>query len=238
MKIKLTKTTLNNPRSFCVLTNNFCLIGKDVNGNFYNNLKENLPFDFPIIPMTVGGVNTIGNFIVANSNIIFLSSYCTDQEFLHLRNSLPDQIEIYRFENVANTIGNYLIMSDKKILITSNEMAFSKGYVDEISKSLTGKTLTIQRYKLNDEDDCVGSFVKTSNFLSFIYAKGSEGNINELSNKMNTWSSAISINKGDLFLGQGMIMNDFIIFVGNWTTEFEIAKVKEIIQSFETNNFN
>jgi translation initiation factor 6 len=108
---------------FCKLTNAYCLVGIGSSENFYR-CDENLEilqhftlYSFveaeladviPVIHSTISGTRIVGRVTVGNRHGLLVPNATTDQELQHIRNSLPDSVQIRRIDERLSALGNVI----------------------------------------------------------------------------------------------------------------------------------
>ncbi|EOB12769.1 eukaryotic translation initiation factor 6, partial [Nosema bombycis CQ1] len=93
--------------AYMSFANTYCLVGRSTSGNTLKFLLENV--DMPIIETTINGISMVGSQVRGNKNGLILSSAPTDQELMHIRNSLPDHIMVKRIDERLNALGNVVL---------------------------------------------------------------------------------------------------------------------------------
>ena len=59
----------------------------------------------PVVKTTIAGTRLVGRMCVGNKNGLLLPSSTTDQELLHIRNSLPEEVVVQRIEERLSALG-------------------------------------------------------------------------------------------------------------------------------------
>ena len=59
----------------------------------------------PVVKTTIAGTRLVGRMCVGNKNGLLLPSSTTDQELLHIRNSLPEEVAVQRIEERLSALG-------------------------------------------------------------------------------------------------------------------------------------
>ena len=77
---------------FARLTNGYCLVGIGGSENFYSVFESELADHVPVIHASIAGCRILGRLCVGNSKGLLLPNTTTDQEMMHIRNSLPDKV--------------------------------------------------------------------------------------------------------------------------------------------------
>ena len=83
---------------FAKLTNSYCLTALGGSHNFYSVFEAELANHIPVVQTSIAGTRILGRVAVGNKNGLIVPSTTTDQELLHLRNSLPEGVLIQRVE--------------------------------------------------------------------------------------------------------------------------------------------
>lgn len=99
------------------MTNAYCLVGTGRSANFYSVFEAELSDHIPVIYTTIAGCRIIGSMCVGNKNGLLVPSITTDQELLHLRNSLPDNVVVQRVEERLSALGNCIACNDHVALV-------------------------------------------------------------------------------------------------------------------------
>ena len=73
---------------FARLTNAYCIVGVGGSENFYSVFESELSDHIPVIHASVAGNRIVGRMCVGNSKGLLLPNTTTDQEMLHIRNSV------------------------------------------------------------------------------------------------------------------------------------------------------
>ena len=102
---------------FAKLTNSYCLTGLGGSQNFYSIFEAELADHIPVVQTSLAGTRIIGRVCVGNKNGLIVPSGTTDQELLHLRNSLPEGVLIQRVEERLSALGNCIACNDHVALI-------------------------------------------------------------------------------------------------------------------------
>lgn len=101
---------------FAKLTNAYCLVASGASETmkvFENELADHIP----VVYTSIAGVRIIGRLSVGNKNGLLLPNTTTDQELLHIRNSLPDSVVVQRVEERLSALGNCIVCNDYVALI-------------------------------------------------------------------------------------------------------------------------
>ncbi|KAH8868203.1 Eukaryotic translation initiation factor 6 [Schistosoma japonicum] len=102
---------------FSKLTNKYCLVSVGGSENFYSVFEAELSENIPVVHTTIAGIRTVGRLTVGNSHGLLVPHTTTDQELLHLTNSLPDNIRVMRIEERLSALGNTMACNDYVALV-------------------------------------------------------------------------------------------------------------------------
>lgn len=86
---------------FANLTNAYCLTAISGSQNFFSIFEAELAEHIPVIQTSIAGTRIVGRVTVGNKNGLIVPSTTTDQELLHLRNSLPEGAQPRREEHAT-----------------------------------------------------------------------------------------------------------------------------------------
>jgi len=116
MAVRLQYENSNDIGVFANLTNSYCITALGGSENFYSVFQSELASDIPVVKTSIAGTRLVGRMSVGwclcltvtsrlpnisspgNKNGLLLPNSVTDQELLHMRNSLPDDLIIQRVD--------------------------------------------------------------------------------------------------------------------------------------------
>ncbi|XP_060192799.1 eukaryotic translation initiation factor 6-2-like isoform X2 [Lycium barbarum] len=101
------------------LTNAYCLVGIGGSEKFYSTFEDELGVirGFPVIKTSINGSWSVGRLCAGNKNGLLLPYTTTPQELQHLRNSLPDSVEVQCIDEAHSALGNCIACNDHVALI-------------------------------------------------------------------------------------------------------------------------
>ena len=102
---------------FSKLTNSYCLVAVGGSENFYSAFEAELGDLIPIVRTTIAGTRIVGRMTAGNRRGLLVPVQTTDQELMHLRNSLPDSVRIQRVEERLSALGNVICCNDYVALV-------------------------------------------------------------------------------------------------------------------------
>lgn len=198
--------------AYAKLTNTYILIGKSVNRHFYSTFQENM--DIPICETLINTIPTVGSLCTANKNGLLLPYTTTDSEMQHIRNSLPENVKIRRVEERLNALGNVILANDR--------MALLHPEINKETEDIIADVLKVEVIRMSlGEESLVGTFGCLNNIGLLVHPGVKHEEIEELSNILEVQVVAGTINKGQPSVGGGIIVNDWIGYVGYRSTVHE-----------------
>jgi len=210
---------------FSKLTNTYCLLahgGSDHFKVFENELADHVP----VVYTTIAGTRVVGRLTVGNKNGLLLPNTTTDQELLHIRNSLPDSVVVQRVEERLSALGNCIVCNDYVALIHPD--------LDKETEEIVADTLGVEVFRQTIASNAlVGSYCAISNQGGLVHPKTSVEDQDELSSLLQVPLVAGTVNRGSDVIGAGLVVNDWTAFCGLDTTATEISVIESI---FKLNN--
>ncbi|TIA93514.1 hypothetical protein E3P81_00890 [Wallemia ichthyophaga] len=202
---------------FSKLTNSYCLTALG-STNFYSSFEAELGDVIPVVHTSIAGTRIIGN-----KNGLLVPSTTTDQELQHLRNSLPDSVQIQRVEERLSALGNVIACNDYVALVHPD--------IDSETEEIIADVLKVEVFRQTvAENVLVGSYCSLSNQGGLVHPKTSIQDQDELSSLLQVPLAAGTINRGSDVLGAGLVVNDWIAFTGQDTTSTEISVIEAIFK--------
>ncbi|XP_074644687.1 eukaryotic translation initiation factor 6-like [Tubulanus polymorphus] len=209
---------------FSKLTNAYCLVGIGGSANFYSTFESELEASkIPVVHTAIGGCRIIGRLCVGNRNGLLVPSSTTDQELQHLRNSLPDAVEIRRVEERLSALGNVISCNDY--------VALAHIDLDSATEEILADVLKVEVFKQTIATNVlVGSYCAFSNQGGLVHPKATIEEQDELSSLLQVPLVAGTINRGSEVIGGGMVVNDWVAFCGSGTTSTELSVIESIFK--------
>jgi len=207
---------------FARLTNAYCLLaygGSEKFKLFENELSEHVP----IVYCSLAGTRVVGRLAVGNKNGLLLPNTTTDQELLHIRNSLPDSVKVVRIEEKLSALGNCIVCNDYVSLIHPE--------IDKETEEIVSDVLGVEVFRTTIASNVlVGSYCVISNRGGLVHPKTSVEDLDELSSLLQVPLVVGTVNRGSDVIGAGLVANDWVAFCGLDTTATEISVIESIFK--------
>lgn len=211
---------------FSKLTNAYCLVAVGGSENFYSVFESELADHIPVIHTTIAGCRIIGRMTAGNKNGLLVPSTTTDQELMHLRNSLPDSVKIQRVEEKLSALGNCIACNDHVALVHPD--------IDRDTEEIIADVLGVEVFRQSiAKNVLVGSYCAISNQGALVHPKTSLEEQKELSALLQVPVTAGTVNRGSEVIGAGLVVNDWTAFCGLDTTSTELAVIESIFNLHE-----
>jgi len=208
---------------FACLTNSYCIVALGGSENFYSVFENELADVIPVIHANIAGTRVIGRMLVGNKRGLLCPSSTTDQELQHLRNSLPDTVEIQRVEERLSALGNVIACNDYVALVHPD--------LEKETEEIIRDVLGVEVYRQTvAENVLVGSYCVFTNQGGLVHPHTSVEEIDELSSLVQVPLTIGTVNRGSEMIGAGLVANDWSAFCGIDTTSPELAVVEAIFK--------
>lgn len=208
---------------FSKLTNAYCLVAIGGSEVFYSIFEGELAETIPVIHTSLAGCRIIGRMCVGNRHGLLVPSTTTDQELQHIRNSLPDSVQIRRVEERLSALGNVIACNDYVALIHPD--------LDKETEEILADTLKVEVFRQTVADNLlVGSYSTLSNQGGLVHPKTSVEDQDELSSLLQVPLVAGTVNRGSEVIAAGMVVNDWAAFCGLATTSTELSVIESVFK--------
>jgi translation initiation factor 6 len=165
----------------------------------------------------------VGRVVVGNKNGLLLPSSATDQELLHIRNSLPDSVKVQRVEERLSALGNCIVTNDHVALIHTD--------LDRETEDIISDVLGVDVFRQTIAGNAlVGSYCRYTNQGGLVHPKTSVDDLEELSSLLQIPLVAGTVNRGSDVVGAGLVANDWAAFCGLDTTSTELSVIESIFK--------
>eukprot|EP01119_Soliformovum_irregulare_P021835 TRINITY_DN7343_c0_g1_i1.p1 TRINITY_DN7343_c0_g1~~TRINITY_DN7343_c0_g1_i1.p1 ORF type:complete len:238 (-),score=53.96 TRINITY_DN7343_c0_g1_i1:99-812(-) len=207
---------------FAKLTNRYCLLAPS-SGNTFESMIQSELSGIPVIVTTIAGARPIGRLTAGNSKGLLLPNTTTDQELLHIRNSLPESIKVQRIEERLSALGNVIACNDEVALIHPD--------LDAETEQIIADTLGVETFRQTIGGHAlVGSYCVITNRGGIVAPSASVTELDELANLLQVPLVSGTINRGSNVIGAGVFANDWKAFCGTSTTATEIMVTESIFK--------
>jgi len=207
---------------FSRLTNKYCLVAYGGADNF-RVFESELQGHIPVVRASVAGCRVIGRLTVGNKNGLLLPNTTTDQELMHIRNSLPDEVVVQRVEDRLSALGNVISCNDYVALVHPD--------LDRETEEIVADVLGVEVFRQTIASNVlVGSYSVITNHGALVHPKTSIEDQDELSSLLQVPLVAGTVNRGSDVIGAGLVANDWTAFCGFDTTSTEISVIEKIFK--------
>lgn len=208
---------------FAKLTNSYCLVSIGGSENFYSVFEAELGDTIPVVHSSIAGCRIVGRLCVGNKNGLLIPNTADDTELQHIRNSLPDRVEVHRVEERLSALGNVIACNDYVALVHPD--------LDKETEEILADTLGVEVFKQTVASNVlVGSYSVLSNRGGLVHPKTSIQDQDELSSLLQVPLVAGTINRGSDVIAAGMVVNDWISFCGMDTTSTELSVIESVFK--------
>ncbi len=208
---------------FATMTNSYAITAYGASHNFYSTFEAELADHIPVVQTSVAGTRIVGRLTVGNKNGLIVPSNTTDQELLHLRNSLPEGVLIQRVEERLSALGNVVACNDHVALIHTE--------LDRETEEIIADVLGVEPFRQTIAGNAlVGSYCTMNNHGCLVHPKTSVEDQDELASLLQLKVVAGTVNRGSDVLGAGMVLNDWCAFTGLDTTATELQVIENIFK--------
>ncbi|KAH7698700.1 Eukaryotic translation initiation factor 6 [Aphelenchoides avenae] len=213
----------NDVGVFTKLTNTYCLVGIGSAQNYYSIIEGEMPEGFPVVHCSIAGVRIIGRTTAGNRHGLLVPNATTDQELQHIRNSLPDSVQIRRIDERLSALGNVISCNDHVAIVHAD--------ISKETEEALIDVLKVEVFRLNlGPHALVGSYAALSSNGALVAAKTPPETQRELSSLIQVPVVAGTVNRGSELIGAGLCVNDWIACTGLDTTSAELSVVESIFK--------
>jgi len=201
------------------LTNKYIIVGKAHKSNVIDFFREH--FTCPVVETTINTIKTVGVLCAGNSKGLILPDTCTDQEMMHIRNSLPPEIKVVRITERLNCLGNVILCNDYACIVSPE--------IEDENIKIIEETLGVPVYKhLIGKESLVGTFAVLNNQGMLTGPHVTADEQRELSELLGVRVIAGTINCGGGAIGGGIVANDWAHISGSNCTNVEIRVAESV----------
>jgi len=207
---------------FTKLTNSYCLVA-DTNKQFVKIFENELGGHIPVIATPIASSRTVGRLTCGNSKGLLVPNTTTDQELQHIRNSLPNSVQVKRIEERLSALGNVIVCNDYVALVHPD--------IDKETEELVADTLGVEVFRQTISGNAlVGSYCVLTNQGALVHPSTTIEDQNELASLFQVPVVAGTVNRGSSVIGGGIVVNDWKAFCGLDTTATELLQIEAIFK--------
>ncbi|KAL6776064.1 EIF6 [Auxenochlorella protothecoides x Auxenochlorella symbiontica] len=213
----------NDVGVFARLTNAYCLVALGAAENFYSVFEAELADHIPVIKTSLAGTRLVGRMSVGNKNGLLLPNTTTDQELMHIRNSLPDEVVVQRIDERLSALGNVIACNDYVGLIHPD--------IDRETEEIVADVLGLEVFRQTVAGNTlVGSYAAFTNQGGVVAPGTTVEDLDELSSLLQVPLVAGTVNRGSDVVGAGLVCNDWSAFCGLDTTTTELSVIESVLK--------
>eukprot|EP00771_Trimastix_marina_P003188 gnl/Trimastix_PCT/440.p1 GENE.gnl/Trimastix_PCT/440~~gnl/Trimastix_PCT/440.p1 ORF type:complete len:244 (+),score=58.27 gnl/Trimastix_PCT/440:41-772(+) len=204
---------------YCKLTNAYCLTA--VSPHFFSIFESELADHIPCVQTSIAGTRIVGRLCVGNKNGLILPHTTTDQELLHIRNCLPDNVVVQKVEERLCALGNCISTNDHVALIHPD--------IDKETEEIISDVLGVEVFRQTiASQPLVGSYSVFTNQGGMVHPMTTIEELDELSSLLQVPLVAGTVNRGSDVIAAGLAANDWAAFCGLDTTATELSVLERI----------
>jgi len=205
------------------LTNSYALTCVGNSENFYGVFEAELAGHIPVVHASIMGSRFVGRVTAGNRRGLLVPSSTADQELLHLRNALPDEVVVQRVDERLSALGNCIACNDHVALVHTD--------LDRETEEIVADVLGVEVFRQTICGNAlVGSYCVFTNQGGLVHPRTSVDDLEELASLLQIPLIAGTVNRGSDVLGAGIVANDWAAFVGYDTTSTEINVIESIFK--------
>ncbi|KAH0571594.1 Eukaryotic translation initiation factor 6 [Spironucleus salmonicida] len=207
---------------FAIMTNNYCISAPSPAAHYFSLLESTLaPHGVAAFRSTIANSKLLGRLCAGNSKGLLLPSGVTDSEFLNIRNALPDDVVVQKLDERLSALGNIIACNDNFCLIHPD----AERETEEVVADALG--VEVVRHAVGGVG-LVGSLMKVTNKGCLVGSNVSREEQEELASLLGVPVCSGTVNKGGQLVSGGILVNDFVGFVGRDCSNTEIGVVQAI----------
>jgi len=203
---------------YCVATDKFVLVGKNISKSKLEKLKD--IFSVPVIQISIYNTNLIGIFVSANSKTILVPEVISKEELKDLKEKVTNLAEVKIIKTDLNALGNNILTNDKIAILNKD---FLVNEVKEIKKALGVRA----KHGLQCNELLPGTAGILTNKGGIFSSELTESEIAKLEKSFGFEIGLGTISMGGRMLGSGVVANSFGFIASKLSSGYEIARVDE-----------
>ncbi|KAH3758421.1 translation initiation factor 6 [Pelomyxa schiedti] len=207
---------------FSKLTNAYCLVAHGGSAHF-KVFESELGEHVPVITTSIAGVRVVGRLTAGNRKGLLVPNTTTDQELLHIKNSMPEAVVVQRVEERLSALGNVIATNDYVALVHPD--------IDKETEEIVADVLGVEVFRQTVASNVlVGTYCAVSNQGALVHPATTSEEQDELASLLQVPVVAGTVNRGSDVIGAGLVVNDWIAFCGMDTTATEISVIESIFK--------
>ena len=202
----------------------------------------------PVVKTTIAGTRLVGRMTVGNRNGLLVPNSTTDQELLHLRNSLPDEVVVQRIDERLSALGawaggrrwrgtsaawlTFLLLPGAGNCIACNDyVALVHPDIDQETEEIIADVLGVEVFRQTVAGQIlVGTYCKFTNQGGLVHPSTPVEDLDELSSLLQVPLVAGTVNRGSDVISAGLVANDWAAFCGLDTTATELQVIESVFK--------
>jgi len=202
---------------FCSVSDKIALIPHDSSTKFENLVKD--VFEVDPIKVALGESNLLGTISKIYKKKVIVSTITTDREIDHL---LEQGLKVLKL-NSYHAVGNLMA-------INKNALLLGKSILD-VDKKAISKFFDIPYESFNVcNTDLVGSVSAVTDKAFAVGSSVSEKEFEKMQELFKVEGNVATVNYGDAFIANGLLVNTKGLMVGEGTTGYELMRLDEIFR--------
>ncbi|XP_063904125.1 eukaryotic translation initiation factor 6-like isoform X2 [Zophobas morio] len=182
-------------------------------------VQGDLP-DIPVIRTSLSGCRVIGRMCVGNNHGLLVPEAIYDTELDHIRDKIPEPIQIKKIEERLSALGNVVVCNDQVALVHPE--------LDKESEEMIEDTLQVEVFRhVIANNPLVGSYCVLNNNGGLVHVDISQTDLEDLSSLLGLPLIPGTVNYGNKAVAAGVAANDTIAYAGMKTTSREFLAIEE-----------
>lgn len=209
--------------AYARITNTFALLPITTSDHFSAAFDNLLTDQVKIIRTNIAGTAIVGRLTVANSRGMLVPVTTTRSELQHLRNSLPDGVEVALVEERYSALGNVISCNDKVALVHPE--------LDPETIDVIQDVLQVDVFPaMIANEPLVGSYSVFTNRGGVVTPEITREQLEELSGQLGVSLEPATVNQGSNLVSAGVCVNDSALLCGWDSTALEVANLTRIFK--------
>ena len=173
----------------------------------------------------------VGTMTCGNSKGLLVPHTTTEHELEHIKRKLPKDIKVEKINDVFTALGNCIACNDSVALIHPE--------MSEDTEKIIAETLQVTVIRSTIAGNpLVGTYCHISNNAMLVHPSCGLSGIQRLVDLTKVPVCSGTINKGEGYVGSGLVANDSCAFVGQISTATEISIIDALFRFNETKDDN